>query len=95
MDLDQFISLEPAAFKKLIEAGYLDDHGIWFVDVYNALIERAPEHPAHVKQLAASAVEAYLGSGLLNVSTSSKTQLCLSNASLVWKAMPVKVRFWS
>lgn len=46
MDLDQFISLEPAAFKKLIEAGYLDDHGIWIVDVYNALIERAPEHPA-------------------------------------------------
>lgn len=66
MDLDQFISLEPATFKKLIEDGYLDDHGIWIVDIYNALIERAPEYPAHVEQLAASAVEAYLGSGLLD-----------------------------
>src|SRR5690554_4485723 len=66
MDLDQFISLEPAAFKKLIEDGYLDDHGIWIVDIYNALIVRAAEHPAHVEQLAASAVDAYLGSGLLN-----------------------------
>jgi len=66
MDLDQFISLEPVAFKKLIEGGYLDNHGIWIVDVYNALIERALDHPAHVEQLAASAVEAYLGSGLLN-----------------------------
>lgn len=66
MDVDQFISLEPAAFKELIEDGYLDDHGIWIVDIYNALIVRASEHPAHVEQLAASAVEAYLGSGLLN-----------------------------
>ena len=66
MDLDQFISLEPPAFKKLIEDGHLDDHGIWIVDIYNALIVRALEHPAQVEQLAASAVEAYLGSGLLN-----------------------------
>ncbi|MDP9709479.1 UNVERIFIED_ORG: tetratricopeptide (TPR) repeat protein [Pseudomonas fluorescens] len=69
MDLDQFISLEPSAFKKLIEGGYLDDHGIWIVDVYNALIERAAEHPAQVEQLAASAVEAYLGSGLFDEAT--------------------------
>ncbi len=66
MDLDEFISLQPAAFKKLIEDGYLDHHGIWIVDIYNALIKSATEHPAHVEQLAASAVEAYLNSGLLN-----------------------------
>jgi tetratricopeptide (TPR) repeat protein len=66
MDLDQFISLEPAAFKKLIEDGYLDDHGIWIVDIYNTLIEHASDHPAHVEQLAASAVEAYLGFGLID-----------------------------
>jgi len=66
MDLGQLISLEPAAFKRLIEEGYLDDHGIWIVDIYNTLIVRASEHPTRVEQLAASAVDAYLDSGRSN-----------------------------
>ncbi|HBN9794421.1 TPA: hypothetical protein NIE97_003217 [Pseudomonas aeruginosa] len=66
MELDKLVLLEPSAFRKLIDDGYLDNHGIWIVDVYNALMGLVPEHPSHVEELAAAAVEAYTASNCLD-----------------------------
>ncbi len=41
MDLDQLITIEPAAFKQLLEEDYFDNNGIYIIRVYNALMRSA------------------------------------------------------
>lgn len=63
MDLDQLITIEPAAFKQLLEEDYFDNNGIYIIRVYNALMQSVLDQPVKVARLAEAAVEVYSESG--------------------------------
>jgi len=63
MDLDQLVTLEPAAFKQLLEEDYFDNNGIYIIRVYNALMRCAQDQPDKVVRLAEAAVEVYSNAG--------------------------------
>ena len=63
MDLDQLITVEPAAFRRLLEEDYFDSNGIYIIQVYNALIRSAMDQPSKVARLAEVAVEVYSETG--------------------------------
>jgi tetratricopeptide (TPR) repeat protein len=63
MDLDQIVTLEPAAFRQLIEEDYFDNNGIYIGEVYNALMSNAVGQAVQVARLAEVAVEVYSHAG--------------------------------
>lgn len=63
MELDQLITLEPAAFRQLLEEDYFDINGIYIIEVYNALMRSAQDQPVQVAHLAEVAVEIYSNFG--------------------------------
>lgn len=63
MDLDQLITIEPAAFRQLLEEDYFDNNGIYIIRVYNALMRSAQDQPVQVACLAEVAVEVYSEAG--------------------------------
>jgi len=59
MDLDQWTSLEPSAFKQqLLHNRYVPDC-VGPVDLYNALIQKAKVDPARIAKIAETAVEVF------------------------------------
>lgn len=63
MELDQLITIEPAAFRQLLEEDYFDNNGIYIIRVYNALMQSALDQPVKVARLAEVAVEVYSKAG--------------------------------
>lgn len=63
MDLDQLITIEPAAFRQLLKEDYFDNNGIYIIRVYNALMQSALDQPVKVARLAEVAVEVYSEAG--------------------------------
>ena len=63
MDLDQLITIEPGAFRQLLEEDYFDNNGIYIIRVYNALMHSALDQPVKVARLAEVAVEVYSKAG--------------------------------
>lgn len=59
MELDQWTSLDPSAFKQQLLDNYETDE-TYVVDLYNALIQRAKEFPTRIAKLAEAAVEIYV-----------------------------------
>ncbi|MFI8375514.1 hypothetical protein ACIGCH_15665 [Pseudomonas helleri] len=63
MELHQLSSLDPDAFKQLLEEDYFDLNGIYIIEVYNALMHGVLETPAQIARLAEVAVEVYTAQG--------------------------------
>ncbi|QBZ90032.1 hypothetical protein EPZ47_15320 [Pseudomonas viciae] len=88
MDLDELITIEPAAFKQLLEEDYFDNNGIYIIRVYNALMRSAQDQPVQVACLAEVAVEVYSEAGkddetILYLELQIRALLCDQNLNQV------------